>query len=225
MRGPGLLLALIGAASALGAQSALAGRWDPMQFTLQPPDPRCPDCEVILAQGLIDIDSTERLATLLATLDPARSVTIEFDSPGGLIAGGMDLGRLIRQRQLATSITFYVGDEPSVAFSECMSSCAYAFLGGVERTVWSDAKFGIHSGKIDIGPDADPQLRRFTTTLEHWGRHDLELYLAELGMAADLLVLADTVPPNEIRLLTRPELEAYGVVTTSEAAPPDPWLP
>ena len=61
----------------------------------------------MLAKGVIQLDSADRLAKFLAR-EAARdkyfnpSPTIVFDSPGGNLLGGIALGRLIRSRKLDT---------------------------------------------------------------------------------------------------------------------------
>ena len=73
-------------------------------------------------------------AKFIQTIDPAVRAVVFTNSPGGARQIGQDLAEEIRRRGLST-----------VALGYCFSSCANAFLGGVERRLANSQSFlGFH---------------------------------------------------------------------------------
>lgn len=63
-----------------------------------------PDCDGwIAAEGRIDLEAPERLRRLLARLGP-RKLPLFLNSPGGTVMGAIELGRIIRSRDLTVSV-------------------------------------------------------------------------------------------------------------------------
>jgi hypothetical protein len=122
------------AAFALGATSANASSKAQMAFTQVNKDRLR-----IIASGPIDLETPTIFTALMASIRRVRgtvdSATIEFDSPGGSLIGGMVLGRAIRAYGFTTRVS---------EGRECASACAIAFLGGVSRYVSGDGKLGVH---------------------------------------------------------------------------------
>ncbi|QWD80527.1 hypothetical protein ICV01_04265 [Polynucleobacter sp. MWH-Spelu-300-X4] len=65
-----------------------------------------------------------------------RPVAIHFSSLGGNLAGGLQVGQLLREYEFITQTGF---DE-----SVCYSACAYAFMGGTIRQLGPQEKLGLH---------------------------------------------------------------------------------
>src|SRR5205085_10347154 len=59
--------------------------------------------EWIAAEGRIDAGAAQRLRRLL-TKPERRKLTIFFHSPGGLVTGSIELGRLIHDQKLAVGV-------------------------------------------------------------------------------------------------------------------------
>jgi hypothetical protein len=77
-----------------------------------------------------------------AALDANRQVQlVQLDSRGGRAAEGLALGRLLRERGVATLVT-----------GECSSACVTAFAGGERRLIGPGARLGLHSAG---GPGAN----------------------------------------------------------------------
>jgi hypothetical protein len=69
-----------------------------------------------------------------------------FNSPGGSVLGGLELGRAIRKLGFRTAVCTSVPDSAGyqiTAQGRCLSACVYAFLGGSTRSAGSGA-LGIH---------------------------------------------------------------------------------
>src|SRR5262245_17950860 len=152
------------------AEIAAAMAKDPMLFYLAKgeADACGPGCsEWIAAEGHIDMGAPYRLRTLLAGLGK-RKLPIFFHSPGGLSAQGMEIGRLLRQREMTTGVAMTVPAGCAAASEEscralkrsgkplaadlsslgtCNSACVTALIGGKVRHVPPGARVGVHSAK------------------------------------------------------------------------------
>ena len=112
---------------------------------------------------------------------------------------------------------------PLPAPGVCASACAYAFLGGVERTLDDDAKLGFHrfyqrnalmepSAKIFTGQDLD-DTQKLTAALV--------FYVVKMGVDARLVTLAAAAAPNEIYWTTKDEARELRI--TYEPWAYKPW--
>lgn len=61
--------------------------------------------------------------------------TIAFNSSGGSLMPGVEIGRMIRDMELNTVV-------PKGGY--CYSACAYTFMGGVERSIEEGSPFAMH---------------------------------------------------------------------------------
>jgi hypothetical protein len=133
-----------------------------------------PGCrEWIAAEGTIDSDADGRLRALLKKLG-GRKLPIFFHSPGGSVAAGLAIGRLMREGGMTAGVGWTVpaGCDPQqpreaacdklkrsgrelladldAGHSMCNSSCVYALLGAAVRDVGAGIKLGIHSTSISF---------------------------------------------------------------------------
>ncbi len=133
-----------------------------------------PGCrEWIAADGTFDPAADGRLRALLKKLG-TRKLPVFFHSPGGSIAAGLGIGRLMRERGLTAGVGWTVpqGCDPRQAREEacdrlkrsghdlpaqldtartmCNSSCVYALVGAAVREVGPGVKLGIHSSSISF---------------------------------------------------------------------------
>jgi hypothetical protein len=79
----------------------------------------------VAARGVIEPGDTAKLQRYLAQLLRKRNTGIYFSSPGGDLAEGIKLGRLLQAERVKTIVDGY---------EMCASACALAFLGGVDRS-------------------------------------------------------------------------------------------
>lgn len=77
----------------------------------------------IMASGEIKYNDVEKLNHYLSRLPRKKHIAIYFDSPGGNLYGGIQLGKYFRQNKIKTVIQGY---------KTCASACALAFLGGTD---------------------------------------------------------------------------------------------
>jgi hypothetical protein len=192
-----------------------------------------PGCrEWIAAEGKIDAAAAQHLRRLLGKLGH-RKPPIFLHSPGGRINGALELGRLIREQKLTTSIGRTIpggcyrdkpvdkscdslkrsGQEleahidPDLAL--CASSCVYALAGGAVRLVPPWVKLGIH----DVGFDPDKPLPRGAAVaeakrVEHTRIQD---YLHDMGFDKELATAAAAVPNATVRWIDRNDIVRFGI--------------
>jgi hypothetical protein len=119
-----------------------------MEFSVQYNGGNCEACGWVLAQGVIDQGTTEKLKAFVAKEKPPSN--IRFDSPGGNIVEALKLGQFLRESSWDTFVgeeTVLIPGSHLTAYrtqpSSCYSACVYAFAGGVHRTA-ADKSVGIH---------------------------------------------------------------------------------
>ena len=156
----------------------------------------------LVVEGVIEPGASTRLA---AELDArGQSVrTVSFDSPGGALDDAIAMGRLIRERGLATEVADGV---------VCASSCPLAVAGGQVRMAGPAAMVGVHqfyaAARSAAAPAAVMADVQFTTA--RVSRH-----LIEMGIDPAIWLHALDTPPQQIYYFSLQELEKYRFVTTS----------
>lgn len=198
-----------------------------MEFSLGGTDVRARDATWIQATGQIDKSTVSDFITFVEGPQgwPRR---IRFDSPGGSLIEGLRLGRELRQRGFATEIGNHMVDPIMAGFGSweftkrvpghCASACAYAFMGGVERTIGDEARLGLH--RFFVRND-DGTLMRLPAGEEQRVSALLLEYMTEMGVSSQALVSASRQGPEEM----------YWVSSGIEATRlslhflPNEWLP
>lgn len=102
--------------------------------------------EDIYATGEITDGTADRFLTFVRE-NKVEAAKVHFNSPGGSLVEGMDLGQAIRTLQFYTTIGVYNPKfvEGANLTSVCASACAYAFAGGTSRFLDAyTGKLGIH---------------------------------------------------------------------------------
>jgi len=173
---------------------------------------------VILAGTILRSDVAAMTALLEGTSDLRE---VRFDSRGGSLEAGIDIGEAIRARRLATRVT--VG-------SVCASACVYAFLGGVIRAVDAGGRIGIHMASaafndayvdavkqvlLDPAGGVDAKVRTIILLNEQFSAiaaRRQARHLARMGVSLRLLDPVFDTSHLDIHWLTPFELRDYNVV-------------
>jgi hypothetical protein len=183
----------------------------------------------ILAQGTITASTPAQFQDFISRVK--FKPTIYFDSVGGNLAAGIQMGYFIRRAKLDTFVggpyEKVVKDgqpyKTLVRNGMCFSACAYAFLGGVVRELNEGGRYGVHQfygAKKDVGESSAQHtmavLARYT---DEMGVSRQLLDLASLTYAAEIQVIPlnlardlnidNTVPPKsswEIKATERGDL-------------------
>lgn len=156
---------------------------------------------VLLLSGRISQGDAKRFAAFLDDLVTPPD-HIAFHSPGGRVSEALAIGREIRNREHSTLLT------PN---SICLSSCPYAFAGGVERAVSDKAIVGLHQHYFDQSKFL-PAV--FAVEAIQTGQAETMEHLQNMGVNPALSILAMKTAPDDIYVLLPSELEEYDLATT-----------
>jgi hypothetical protein len=163
----------------------------------------------VLATGEIDTGTAGEFKAFLHKSDVHAGATVVFDSPGGVLLESLALGRVIREAGLYTAIGRYDREKGEFTTgASCVSACAYAFLGGVQRDVAAKAHFGVHQFS------ADPAVPDSISVADAQALMGLiSIYMNRMVGNSSLLVLAAATPPSGSHWLSSRELRNCAVVT------------
>jgi hypothetical protein len=151
----------------LAQARAESNKVNPMTFVIvRSSKPGCePNCpQWIAAEGEITGATAGQFKAVLAKLGDLK-LPVVINSPGGDLRSAIDMGRMIRKRQLSTGVGFtqYEGCRPAdktcklpksqkgvyrgIALDEeayCFSACPLVLAGGIERIAGPSAILGVH---------------------------------------------------------------------------------
>ncbi len=195
-----------------------------MQFERVREGGDCRDrCRVwIAASGRISETTASDFENFVRDLD-LKGVTVALESGGGVVEGGLALGRSFRRLGLATTVGRIVrppadarGQARATLSSRatCASMCVFALLGGVHRQVPDEAHVLVH--QIWPSRQRDDALAA-SYSAGNMMRIQRELgiiarYTAEMGAEIELFELAMRIPPWEaLRPLNPDELRRMRV--------------
>ena len=201
---------------------------EPMHFEQIRSGGNCADCAYTQATGEVAPETSQLFDAYARSREfgPGR---VRLNSPGGSLIGGILLGELFRANGISTEVgssaPIVGATEPGLAGRTpgvCASACAYAFLGGVERSLDDDAKLGFHrfyqqkalagvAAKIFTGKDLD-NTQRVTAALV--------LYTIKMGVDPRLVALASEASPDEVWWVPRAEARELRVIYEPSAYKP-----
>jgi hypothetical protein len=164
----------------------------------------------LMLSGEIALGDTERLRKLVLGRR-IESAIIYFDSPGGNLLEGLEIGRFIRKRGFSTSIGSRRADAPNIVPGICLSACAYAYLGGVFRFHPDGAKYGVHRFSSQVKTNSDLEIGQIVSAA-------IVTYLRDMGVDTAVFDRSTSVGPDTVRLLSRQDLETIGVVNNGKWA-------
>lgn len=175
----------------------------------------------IYADGEIDASAAGRLNRLIQDNKiPPRS-TLNINSKGGTLIGGMALGRVIRESGLNTSVIkrgrkIVKQPSPNIEWKsyeelpgECFSACGLAYIGGIFRFINEQAKFGVHrffSKGYALDSDSTQVISGVVIA-----------YLGEMGVKQGFFTEMSKSGSDDINLLSRPLLLSLAVINDGNA--------
>ena len=167
----------------------------------------------VIAEGTLDRGAPQRFDKLPWEQIGGDTYQVLFNSPGGDLDAGLKLGRAIRARKMQTVIGSWDAIDPlkeKVDNAVCLSACAYAFLGGVNRNISKGSRIGFHQFALPGG-----DLFQGPAVLSRGQRQSALLisYLLEMGVDARLFSLASSADSNKMSYPTLDQLMANRVVT------------
>lgn len=196
-----------------------------------PADACGPGCDRwIAADGKIDPDADQRLRRLLARLG-RRRLPLFLHSAGGSVLGAIELGTLIRSRNMEVSVARTVpagcevqkglvcemrkrsGDvlesELDPGGGMCNSACVLVLAGGAVRSVPPWVRLGVHA----IGFDGVGAGRAELAAATRSANARIVRYLHDMGIPKALFDASNAVPNASPRFLRRDELVRFRLDT------------
>jgi hypothetical protein len=212
---------LLGLALVLGGWLACSGeavaQQAPMTFRIA--DLSGPQCgmqcpKVVVAEGVIEAETPEAFLSFARSASLANDLraVVFIDSPGGNVVGSMELGAAFRQMRLAAVVAGYAysgGMEGPVA-GECVSACVYALMGAVRRVAPVMSRVALH--RMSIVPENDLGGARHFADARLVGV--VASYARRMGVSPAVVRAAESLPPDQIRLLSARELRSWGLATS-----------
>ena len=114
-----------------------------------------------------------------------------FNSDGGSLLAGIEIGKTIRLKSFAT-----------VVLDRCASACAFAWLGGSPRFMGSDSLVGFHAAYVERGG---------RTTEIGVGNALLGSYLTQIGLSESAVVYITKAAPTEMTWLNFRDAAQIGI--------------
>ena len=179
----------------------------------------CP--AAIEAVGQITPDTPGRFLAFLRGRGGDGPTIVFLDSPGGGVLASMELGILLRQVG-ATAIVARVAVDgeggAALTGGDCYSACVYAFVGARTRVVPNRSRIGIHrmflvEEKVDAGGGTTMVRRRHFDDGD--ARTMLMRYTGRMGVSTGLIVAAERVPSDDLRIVSRAELRRWHLAASA----------
>lgn len=192
-----------------------------MDFRLAQPD-GCKDCAWIEATGPIDGKSALNFDAFVKANNPPAFATVVFDSPGGSLTEGLALGERIRKARYNTTVakldplTHAAG--PGAV---CASACAYAFLGGVNRSIGTGSRLGYHrfSASEKLKLSTSEAISAAQGVVAGVGQ-----FVADMGVSSDLMLIANATAADSITWLDVDTARKLQVVNRESSAFNQRWM-
>lgn len=200
-------LALLPLWLTLVASLAVGSAAKAMTFDRVTAAPGCAERLCIAAQGEIDADTVRDFRKAIRGHERTQGGAVYLHSEGGDLLQGLALGGELRKAGFATRVQRYDGATGTFAGDGvCASACAYAFLGGVARTLAPDARYGLHQLHAPYGALSASDTQALAALIA--------VHVQRMGGGMDLLICALRTPPHRMHWLSQRELVSFGVITT-----------
>ena len=171
-----------------------------------------PNTTTFLLSGPFVGGEQAKLQAELAKLPPTRRVAIVLDSPGGLLAEGLRLGRFFHDAKIATFV--FAGG------TGCHSACSLALRGGRDtatglrhRVMMSGAKLGFHqfSARFDQARTYSQKDMSVAVEDAHRVMDSIIGYLRAIDEDLSFLTLMLKAPHESLTLLTEEAAVQRGI--------------
>jgi hypothetical protein len=144
----------------------------------------------------VDIDgdlTAEDASAFRSKIAPYAKGVVAFDSLGGSLGSGLEIGRTIRLRNFAT----WVPDG-----MRCASACALAWLGGTPRYMGKHALIGFHAA-YRMGSDGPAETGK--------GNAMMGKYLSDLGLSYSAVAYISSASPDSMTWMTKDDADRLGI--------------
>jgi hypothetical protein len=190
----------------------MSAKEPPMTFVLRGDGGNHDGAEWIAAEGVIQENSVSDLAGFARR---TGSFTVRFSTPGGSLEGGLRLGEWIRDHKFSTEVGTTVPDKyghSERAPGRCASAGAFAFIGGVARSVDAD-ELGVHQFYYPIGWN-NPSQKLYNA--RHLSSNQLQSALLidfanRMGVDPRFVSTASSTLPQNMYYFTDVELDEFRI--------------
>lgn len=163
------------------------------------------DAVVISVSGELQINDLQTFEQFAKNLPKA---VVAFDSSGGQLVAGLEIGESIRAHGYATAV---------VDGASCTSACALAWLAGQPRYQAATGRVGFHAAYV---------MDKGVATERGAANAMIGAYLTRLGFGYSAVTLLTSAPPDEITWLTPDVARRLGIsialIEKREASAPAP---
>jgi hypothetical protein len=163
----------------------------------------------LMATGTITPGISEAFAAEVAKRSDYIK-TVVLNSPGGSVGDALAMGRLIRDKKLATEVE---------AGKLCASSCPLMFFGGNERRAGDKAAIGVHQVFAVSAPDPAAPPRDDMSDAQRISAR-CQRYLGDMGINLQVWVHAMETPKERLFVFKPDELKSLNIVTGETASSP-----
>lgn len=179
----------------------------------------CP--RAVIAHGEISAEAPAQFSSFLREemQMPGLHAVVFLNSPGGNVESALKLGNLfhsagaavvVGQPTLGRSARRGVGGL-GVVPGHCASACVYALMGARKRVVPKGARLGVHrmSARLMALEPAGGGKRTERVFAGSQEIEALRAYVSRVGGSQDLITLAESIPHDQIHVLSTTEVRRY----------------
>lgn len=129
--------------------------------------------------------------------------TVYFDTIGGDLLAGMELGRAIRRSAMATDVGRALSGS-AVAPGKCHSVCTLSYAGGYYRYMQAGSQLGVHRFYRNNAGASDLDVGQVMSAA-------ITSYLDEMGISRDLFDKMVKAGRGQMLILTNAEIARFGM--------------
>ncbi len=181
--------------------TAAPGRASAMTFEMTSAG-ACSATPCIAATGEIEGATSGQFKAFIIANHVQPGATVALQSFGGDLAQGLMLGAQIRAAGLSTLV-----QGSGLEGGACASACAYAFLGGVKRTLTADSRVGVHQMRSLPGAPLLGASKGQTLLSQ------VVVHIRAMGCAMDVFTIALATPAEKMHWFSTAELKRFSLVT------------
>lgn len=168
----------------------------------------------IFIDGPINRESPAQVQKALE-MSGDNGAVVYFNSPGGNLLSGIEIGRLIRSHSASTILGQRKPGISLVQPAECHSACSLAFLGGLYRFSIEGSVYGVHRFSSIAGPsDSDLDTAQILSAA-------VSTYIREMGVDPQLFDLMASTAKDEIYVVSPQKMRGLRVV--NDGRQPAEW--
>jgi hypothetical protein len=178
---------------------------------------RCPN--VIVAEGVIETDTPQLFVDFLRSTSDDRKLRriVFFNSRGGNVVASMVFGHILRELRVGGIVGRFDGGSGSGPFvGECLSACVYAMMGAVRRVAPAGSQVALHRMSIienEGGGGWGGPAHVTRSFADKPMVAILKRYARRMGVDPSLVALAESLPPDEMHMLTPAEMRRWSFAT------------